>query len=120
MKIGQLHGDLKLRGADDGFIEIKFKSINFPVSSNRNNSFDRLFVHTNGLLSFDRELSYSGEITTNENITTEKRRFIAPLWSDIDTRYNGDVFYREITNFKDLNGLIKIALDFVHFEKGYY
>lgn len=104
VQIGELYGDLKLAKNDDGYIEVRFKKpIKFPMNSERNNNLEKLFIHTNGLVSFDQEISYSGEITSDHNLD---KRYIAPLWSDIDSRYKGEILYREISDLKNISRLI--------------
>lgn len=104
VQIGESYGDSKLAKNDDGYIEVKFKKpIKFPMFSEKNNELKSLFIHTNGLVSFDEEISYSGEITSEHNLN---KRYIAPLWSDIDTRYKGEILYREISDLKNVSRLI--------------
>lgn len=80
---GSEFGDRVMPKADDGYTG----PIKIP-----NGKFNSFFINTNGIISFDQQLSYSGEITTQQN----NSRFIAPLWTDIDTRQLGEIFHKEI------------------------
>lgn len=107
VQFGTLYNDESLRREDDGFAEFKLKKkILFPLYSNRGNILEKLFVNTNGLISFDEELSYSGDISSR---SSQQKRFIAPLWSDIDSRYEGEILFREIEDLDILSDLIKLA-----------
>jgi hypothetical protein len=66
-----------------------------------NEMIQSFYINTNGLISFDHQLSYSGEITSPQNVT----RFVAPLWTDIDTRNIGEIFHKKITDKSVLNSL---------------
>ena len=83
-------GDKKLPKSDDGYTG----PILLP---NNNNKFKSFYINVNGVISFDNQLSYSGEISTKQD---NKNKFIAILWTDIDTRgdQGGDIFHKEITD----------------------
>lgn len=86
--------------ADDGYTG----PIRIP-----NNKFKSFFINTNGVVSFNQQLSYSGDITTPQN----KSQFIAPLWADIDTRQSGEIFHKEI---QDKVVLSKLKQEINNFE----
>ena len=44
------------------------------------------------MISFERQLANYYEILLDQHNVS----YISPFWTDIDTRYNGDVFHREI------------------------
>ena len=44
------------------------------------------------MISFEKELADYYEILLEQHSIS----YISPFWTDIDTRYNGDVFHREI------------------------
>ncbi len=112
---GGLYNDNALHKSDDGYVEVKFRNkISFPLYSNKENNFEKLFVNTNGLISFDEHLSYSGSISSK---SIETKRLIAPFWSDIDSRYEGDILYREIEDMSNLNELINLAIERSDIEK---
>ena len=92
---GFLSGDKLMAKNDDGYegpILIPF-SINLslkPVSS--------FYINTNGLISFETQLSYSGSITNPLKVS-----YIAPFWTDIDNRKNGYVFHRKLSDIQEMD-----------------
>uniref|UniRef100_A0A8C5MIE4 NIDO domain-containing protein n=1 Tax=Leptobrachium leishanense TaxID=445787 RepID=A0A8C5MIE4_9ANUR len=52
-------------------------------------------VHVNGLLSFTQS---SNQYTPSLSSLPAGYPFIAPFWADVDTRLEGDVYYRESTD----------------------
>ncbi len=114
--MGNQFGDSVLAKNDDGFSEVRLRGLTkFPLYADEKNIIGRLFIQTNGIISFDEEISYSGQITSE---SSRNKRYIAPLWSDIDTRFNGEIYYREILNFNNLTTLIKDVQGFVEISKG--
>ena len=98
-------GDKKLPKSDDGYTG----PILIP-----SNKFKSFYINVNGIISFDNQLSYSGEISTKQE---NKNKFIAILWTDIDTRgdQGGDIFHKEITDksvLLNLKNEIKNNLNF--------
>jgi hypothetical protein len=80
-----------------------------------NNTFESVYVNTNGILSFNRPISQyePGPFPINDLVG------LAPLWCDVDTRKGGYVYYREILNEQQLNLIgseIRLAFsNFVNF-----
>lgn len=97
---GEEFGDRKLPRVDDGYTG----PLNIP-----NEKFKSFFINTNGIISFDHQLSYSGEIATQQNVS----RFIAPLWTDIDTSRVGEIFQKEI---KDKSLLLNLKHEISDYE----
>jgi hypothetical protein len=114
--MGSQFGDSTLAKSDDGFVEVRLKALTkFPLYSDEKNIFGRLFIQTNGLISFDEEISYSGQITSD---SSRNKRFVASLWSDVDGRFSGEILYREIVNFDNFTSLIEEIQSFVSISKG--
>lgn len=77
--------------SDDGF----FGPIEFPYDLPFfKNNFTKFYININGLISFEEDLAnYYDILTPHLNVS-----YISPFWTDIDTRYNGDIFHREIVD----------------------
>ncbi|CAF0974524.1 unnamed protein product [Brachionus calyciflorus] len=83
-------GDTLMSKTDDEFEQI-FLSTKFPFFEN---FYNKLWVNTNGLISFDRGVrEVESPIFPNNKFVC-----ISPFWSDIDTTFQGDIFYRQISN----------------------
>lgn len=79
-------------------------------------------MNTNGLISFERHLADYSEILFDQHNVS----YISPFWTDIDTRYNGDIFHREIKDdhtkdlineeikrFSDLPGIYNLTFAYI-------
>lgn len=74
--------------SSSGKIEI---AVMFPFYGNSNGS---LFVNTNGGVSFGQELR---TFTPSPFPLEDEIPLLAAYWADVDTRINGDIWYREST-----------------------
>jgi len=98
LPFGLANGDTALFRNDDGFTGPIPISVTFPFF---HQSYSSLFINTNGLISFDAGVSeYAPNPFPLRNIIG-----VSPYWTDIDIRYSGDVFYREILDFDLLNDI---------------
>lgn len=83
--------DNQLPRNDDDFVgPIKISS-DFPFF---NNSYDLLWVNTNGLISFNRGIRE----VESPKFPNNYAPCISPYWSDIDISYTGKIYYREIND----------------------
>ena len=88
----------KLEPCDDSY------ELTFPLAINSNYHLpNQLFIHTNGLLTFESAISFSGDIASKLYRNTI---YIAPLWSDIDTNLRGQIVHGELENLNGLKHLI--------------
>ncbi|XP_028417110.1 sushi domain-containing protein 2-like [Dendronephthya gigantea] len=86
---GPSNGDTSVPSNDDessGRVNIAFS---FPFFDDEH---DSLFVNTNGVISFLREVS---QYTPDPFPLGNNQRIIAPFWADVDTGNGGNVYYRE-------------------------
>ena len=96
--------DKKLGNNDDGYVQVDLKSaVKFPLAIDGEYVLKKLLIHTNGLITFETAISYSGEISSESN---RNKIYIAPLWSDIDTRYGGEILHGELESLNNLTSLI--------------
>uniref|UniRef100_A0A8C2DGA6 NIDO domain-containing protein n=1 Tax=Cyprinus carpio TaxID=7962 RepID=A0A8C2DGA6_CYPCA len=77
--------------SDEGYVPVSF-SIPYTFFDNTYNS---LYVHFNGLLTFNQPEPASGP---NYNPTRGAEDFIAALWNDFDDDYSGVFSYQQYTN----------------------
>jgi len=103
--------------------EVMFKNDdNFtgPITINTdfvffNKTHSKLFVNTNGFISFNKEVSsYTPVPFSSFEIIG-----VAPFWNDIDTRKGGDIYYREALDVDTLNlignDIRRVFTDFLSF-----
>ncbi len=89
--------DITLPKIDDGSygpIRLNFKLKFF------NNVYSKMYVNTNGLISFLAPLNKNYPINNYIPISIP---FISPFWSDINTVVGGQIYYRESSRLSDLN-----------------
>ena len=101
LPFGKDAGDTFLVRNDDGYTN----PINLTIAFRFFGTFyTSIFVNTNGLISFmDGYKQY-----TPSPFPLKTFKGIGPYWTDIDIRYNGNVFYREIFNVDLLGELFNI------------
>jgi sushi domain-containing protein 2 len=98
---GNQTGDASLFPNDDSFAGPINISTPFRFFDN---VYTSLFVNTNGLISFVRGVSeYVPQQFPLQTIIG-----VSPFWTDVDIRYSGEVYYREILDVNELN---EIALE---------
>ncbi|XP_028410519.1 sushi domain-containing protein 2-like isoform X2 [Dendronephthya gigantea] len=90
---GPDNGDLQAPINDDGSTGRINIGFSFPFFDDDH---DSLFVNTNGVISFLREVS---QYTPDPFPLSNNRRLVAPFWADVDTRKGGVVYYRETQDF---------------------
>ena len=92
---GTAKNDDKVPFGDDNHFEVQLKS---PIKF-FNNSFTKIFVNTNGVLSFGQDVSQY----TPQQFPLPDKRFLAAFWADVDTRHNdgGIVYYRQSYDVSD-------------------
>ena len=103
INFGPFYGDEILSKCDDCFEGPIKTRVPFPFMGTNYTSF---YINSNGVISFENSLEYPEQILTDDHNIS----YIAPLWIDVDTRYNGDIFHREIiddTIKNDLKNEIK-------------
>lgn len=111
---GPINGDESMFLNDDqslGPIQISTSFLFF------NQTFESVYVNTNGILSFNRHsiiAEYRPRAFPIDNLVG-----IAPLWCDVDIRNGGQVYYREILDELQLNMIgneIRLAFsNFINF-----
>ncbi|XP_028390868.1 sushi domain-containing protein 2-like [Dendronephthya gigantea] len=84
--------DAKLPANDDGSSGELTLSVPFPFFKSK---YQRLFVNTNGVISFKDSVEEFTPITFPKK---NNQPMIAPYWADVDTRNGGEVFYRQSTS----------------------
>jgi len=86
---GVAAGDVETPLVDDGSSGEVDLTVPFPFFGER---FRSLWVNTNGLISFRREVTtYTTESFPFDGGTS----MVAPFWADVDIRRGGSIFYRE-------------------------
>jgi hypothetical protein len=88
VKFGSTANDEIMSKGDDNHIG--------PIAINNEN---KIYIYTNGLISFDEIIPNShliGEIPSNIS-------FIAPFWTDASTLSSGEIFYRKVSDNESLN-----------------
>jgi hypothetical protein len=81
---------LPLEGANNGYKEISLTSAPFKFF---NTTFDKIFISTNGFISFGR-----GDTTARVSAAALAKEMprLAPLWADLDVTVSGGVFYNRL------------------------
>ena len=93
---GPNSGDISLAKNDDGSygpIRLNFKLRFF------NKVYSKLYVNTNGLISFLSPINKNYPLNNYIPISTP---FISPFWSDINTLIGGRIYYRDSSSLSDL------------------
>ena len=85
---------------DDGYEGPMIMPFDFPFFKN---NYTKFYINTNGLISFEQPLAdYYEILSPKHNIS-----YISPFWTDIDTRYNGDIYHREIKDTQAIDSINK-------------
>ena len=86
---GTKYGDKIMLKNDDGHSGPHVFPFEFPFFKTNITLF---YINTNVLISFEQPLdNFYDILLVQPNVS-----YICPFWTDIDTRYNGDIFHREI------------------------
>ena len=86
---------------DDSFLGPLPLPLDFPFFNKHIESF---YININGIVSFDKELSVFDEINYPQNTS-----YLSVFWSDVNTKFNGNIFHREIKNKEVLKYLSTLA-----------
>jgi len=106
LEFGPIYGDKILPRKDDSSTGPISFPLNFPFF---NKNISEFFINTNGIISFNKNLSTFDEISKSQNIS-----FLSVFGSDIDTRYNGFIYHREILDYNTLKHLSEEVNKFVN------
>ena len=98
---GPKYGDSIVQRKDDSFFGPLALPDEFPFFNKHIESF---YININGIVSFDKELSVFDEINYSHNTS-----YLSIFWSDVNTKFNGNIFHREIKNKEVLKYLSTLS-----------
>jgi hypothetical protein len=107
LEFGPIYGDKILPRKDDSSTGPLPLPVNFPFF---NKNISEFYINTNGIISFNNKISTFDEMSHSQNIS-----FLSVFGSDIDTRYNGYIYHREILDYNTLIHLSENVNKFVSF-----
>lgn len=95
IEFGPIYGDEILPRKDDSASSPMPFPVKFPFF---NKDIESFYVNVNGIISFDKKLP-----TFDEMSSSPETGYIAVYGCDIDTRYNGAIYHREIEDQNTLD-----------------